>query len=741
MATRYAVASGAWSSTTSVWSDTAGGSPGSFVPVNNDTVVINANVSVLMDVDQSGFADGIAGMTITSHATTPGMLYFKDGTNGYLKIKTGTTIAGTNLAAKGRILANSDGTWGGTTELAATNTAVIALAGTATITGNYLELRLYCSEPTTKMVRTYGTLRSGVTVDAGTDTFTYNSHGFANATVVMFRSSGTLPAPLEADIGYYIVSTATNTFKVAYWAGGTAVDITSTGSGTLDVYSGHPASPATATINVLDDVTGETNHWKTSGLNRVILANSTTGYDGQKLTLVTINAGTIVLSANVDSAQGPNSYIVLMSRNVSIQSGMTGNNSVVSALNGSVLNCEFHVTNAALSSYGYSALVNCTVGGTIGWCVIGSNAATGTTFSGVIIACTTGVSSATNPTITGTIGGCYSGVGGSGGTFSGTAFGTSYTFSGWHYATMTGGKMLGCTVGFSNSYYCVVSGGRFNIVSYLCNGCTCSSVTGGDFHGTAYLFSGEVGGVISTDVVGVSTVFYKSQADCTSSAIKDGYVVSQQSTVVFHSTAFSTISAYVGIWFSTVTGYNTTWDGGGLGFIWTVTTALTDDFNRCYRFFDYGGTAGDIRAWNGGGTITTEAYNAGTHGTPPVTLALVYKNTFTTAYQNGIDIPLMGRKNVPTRIKVYMKKSVNGMLTTPYVKLCDPNKGFEQTGETLATATMADDTNWQTLVVEYTPTYDRQLILRIAGKNASGILYWNWEQASSASWGNTLLGG
>ena len=74
MATRYAVGSGNWSNTSSVWSDTDGGSPGSYVPVDNDTVVICAGVSVKMDVDQSGFANGIAGLTIRGGAT-PGMLY------------------------------------------------------------------------------------------------------------------------------------------------------------------------------------------------------------------------------------------------------------------------------------------------------------------------------------------------------------------------------------------------------------------------------------------------------------------------------------------------------------------------------------------------------------------------------------------------------------------------------------------------------------------------------------------
>lgn len=79
------------------WSNTATWG-GSAVPVDNDAVAINAGITVVFDVDQSGFANGIAGITLGAGSVlamlptgTP------TGPNGavYLQLKTGTNISGT----------------------------------------------------------------------------------------------------------------------------------------------------------------------------------------------------------------------------------------------------------------------------------------------------------------------------------------------------------------------------------------------------------------------------------------------------------------------------------------------------------------------------------------------------------------------------------------------------------------------------------------------------------------------
>ena len=141
MAIRTTVNSGNWSNA-AIW-DTG-------VPVDNDTVIIAAGHTVTFNVDQSAWANGIAGLTITGDAATPATLRFEWSAAGtyHLKIKTGTTIAGTNTAVYGRILANSDGVWGNTGALPFDRKAIIDLVTTAYVNAEYLDIALYCEQPT-----------------------------------------------------------------------------------------------------------------------------------------------------------------------------------------------------------------------------------------------------------------------------------------------------------------------------------------------------------------------------------------------------------------------------------------------------------------------------------------------------------------------------------------------------------------------------------------------------------------
>lgn len=69
------------------------------------------------------------------------------------------------------------------------------------------------------------------TADHATDTLTSAAHGLANGDRVVL--SGTLPTGLLTTRYYYVVSTATNTFKLSLTSGGSAIDFSSNGSGTL----------------------------------------------------------------------------------------------------------------------------------------------------------------------------------------------------------------------------------------------------------------------------------------------------------------------------------------------------------------------------------------------------------------------------------------------------------------------------------------------------------------------------
>lgn len=297
MATITSVGSGNWS---------AAGTWDAGVPADNDTVVIAAGHAVTFDVDQSGFANGIAGLTITSHASTPGMLAFRHDADGayHLKVKTGTTIAGTGAAARGRLLANSDGVWGNTGALAFGRKAIIELAGTASIAATYLDIALYCTQPTNLSATVYGTIQTVASVNTVTDVITLSAaHGWSAGTPVMVHSSGAYPGGLAANTVYYVRSPSGADLKLALQnSDATLVDITSAGSGVIRIYDGH-SNTSTATVNVLEDLTGDAGWTTTDGHDHVVLVDAADvgWYDIQAVQLSTISAGSLTLSANVDS--------------------------------------------------------------------------------------------------------------------------------------------------------------------------------------------------------------------------------------------------------------------------------------------------------------------------------------------------------------------------------------------------------------------------------------------------------
>lgn len=76
-------------------------------------------------------------------------------------------------------------------------------------------------------------------VTAGTDTMTAATHGLSEDMEVQFKAqNGSLPTGLSANTVYYVISAGltANDFRVSATLGGSAVDITDTGSGTLRVF-------------------------------------------------------------------------------------------------------------------------------------------------------------------------------------------------------------------------------------------------------------------------------------------------------------------------------------------------------------------------------------------------------------------------------------------------------------------------------------------------------------------------
>ena len=72
-------------------------------------------------------------------------------------------------------------------------------------------------------------------VDVVTNQLTETAHGLPNNAVVRFTTTGTLPSPLAINTNYFIVNTSADNFSVSLTSGGAAVDITTQGTGTLNV--------------------------------------------------------------------------------------------------------------------------------------------------------------------------------------------------------------------------------------------------------------------------------------------------------------------------------------------------------------------------------------------------------------------------------------------------------------------------------------------------------------------------
>jgi hypothetical protein len=75
------------------------------------------------------------------------------------------------------------------------------------------------------------------TVTPATDKVNITAHSYLDDDIVRVFSDNTLPDPLEADTNYYVVNAGVDDFELSLTQGGSAVDITNTGTGTHTLYN------------------------------------------------------------------------------------------------------------------------------------------------------------------------------------------------------------------------------------------------------------------------------------------------------------------------------------------------------------------------------------------------------------------------------------------------------------------------------------------------------------------------
>lgn len=669
MATITSNASGNWS---------VGGTwVGGVAPADNDAVVIAAGHSVLMDADLSAYT-GLQTVTITSVASgTPGKLYWKNGTSGYLKIRTGYNLVGSNNTVKGRVLANSDGVWGNTGALANADKAVILLEGTSKIDATHLDIALYGTNPTNSYVETYKTAYTCTTqstdVNPATDVITFTSAPPSAGTAVIVRSSGTLPGGLSADAIYYTRTISGNTCKLALQnADAQIVDITSTGSGTLTMYDGH-TNTSTATLNIIQDVTSDAPWTTTAGHNRAVLVNiGPQNYDQQRVTLSSIASGAITLSANVDSIQYPGARIYLSARNASIRSsGISSTQPIVdfssAGSRSGVFQCE--ITNTAGSGttfygYGVSNGTGHVISGIISGINFGIYNVASSSIPGVIAACNFGITSSKDHSYSGTVCGCNYGIHNSrSGLFSGAAVGCSFgAYSG--YNLVVTGQIIGCSTG--------IYVGSKNIVAGSIKSCSIGISGGAD-----YVFSGSLLGC------GIAIDY----ADF----IAHGMTLSGNATDISYS-------------------------GTNAGLLQSGIS------------FRHAGTANDTRAWSAGGAMT--------HDTSVYPSGKTYSGKFTHVdgsfwtkmeWEIGRSMPLV------LALPVHALHDGTGLTSDQRIhwELIDPASDPLLGGLVLVQWIASDSAAWQSTILNYTRTDDRRLIVRASAKRASGNSWIYLEQPST----------
>jgi hypothetical protein len=74
--------------------------------------------------------------------------------------------------------------------------------------------------------------QAAFTAVAATDIITSAAHGLQTNDLVQLTTTGTLPAGLSLATDYYVISRTLDTFQLSLTPGGSAVDITDTGTGT-----------------------------------------------------------------------------------------------------------------------------------------------------------------------------------------------------------------------------------------------------------------------------------------------------------------------------------------------------------------------------------------------------------------------------------------------------------------------------------------------------------------------------
>lgn len=180
-----------------------------------------AEVSMLANISVNSKADFLN--YLLSNSNSPCFLESKDLANGANTISIPTKSCGVLIAP------SQDADFAATLKGVSGDTGIL-------LAKRGLHMLTFDSPPPASFVLTWagrGKLDVACTADAGTDTFTATAHGLSNGDRIKLRTNsatGSVPGGVIDGTLYYIVGAAANTFQISATLGGTAVDLTSTGT-------------------------------------------------------------------------------------------------------------------------------------------------------------------------------------------------------------------------------------------------------------------------------------------------------------------------------------------------------------------------------------------------------------------------------------------------------------------------------------------------------------------------------
>lgn len=161
--------------------------------------------------------------------------------------------------------------------------------------------------------------RALFTVNTGTDVITSVGHGRSNGDAIVFHTivGGTLPGGLTADTAFYVINANTDDLQVSATPGGSAVDLTSTGTGPYfwDV--------PTCTVTIREHGSGVDSFTKT--LTAADIINNSFEGENPEGTAFTVNTGTDVITATSHGLSDTNQFVVTTGPNATLPAPLAEN--------------------------------------------------------------------------------------------------------------------------------------------------------------------------------------------------------------------------------------------------------------------------------------------------------------------------------------------------------------------------------------------------------------------------------